>query len=182
MTAAESPFAPPLARHQLPRAFRDQFLVPGDRLVLEGRMDSVWRHGRWTRPLFSLLARFDMLFPETGRDVPAALEITPQADGHAWRREFRFPRRRHFDATLAWDRRLGRVVERTGPLTMVWRVRFEPPDTLRIETERALLGGLSVPAPRVQAVERALADDRIRVEVRMGRLFGYGGEFRLRRG
>jgi len=34
----------------------------------------------------------------------------------------------------------------------------------------------------VQAVERALADDRIRVEVRKGRLFGYGGEFRLRRG
>jgi hypothetical protein len=186
-----SPFAPTLGAAPLPAVFRRQFLSRRP-VVLEGRMDRVWRRRPWLRPLFSALALGDVVFPETGEDVPCSLEIRRVRGGQAWLRTFAFVRERHFDAVVAWDGARGLQVERFGPLELDWHVRFDPPASLRISSGRARLrfGALRLPVPRVltpdvEAVEHALSRHDLHVEVVMshrlfGPLFGYGGTFRLR--
>jgi hypothetical protein len=196
-----SPFAPVLAERadELPPVFRDQFLTrlePGSRLVLDGTMDRVWRRRRWLRPLFSLLARADLLFPETGRDVPARLVIdSTSGTSHRWRRTFDFVRTRRFDATMTYDPVLRRVVESLGRVEIAWRVEFQPPARIEIVTGRARLRlagfALTLPGwltPAVHAIEDAdpARTDALHVELSLGHpwlgpVFGYGGDFRLRR-
>ena len=196
MTA--SPFAAALGpcAAELPRVFREQFLLSAGRVALEGKVQRVWRRHRWLRPLFSALARADILFPETGSEIPAVLVIEPCAAGHSWCRGFRFGRIRRFDATLAFDARADRVVELFGPrgfLGVVWEVRFCPPRRIEVWSTEALLrvGGRRIPLPRWlcvegRAVEVATATgDGLRIELVvshawLGPVFGYDGEFRLR--
>lgn len=196
--AGSSPFAPVLGpvESELPPVFCAQLLRPGDGIVLEGSMRRVWRRGRALRPLFSLLAHFDVLFPETGTDVPASLLIRPLAGGgHRWERTFVFPRPRHFDATLAFSPELGRIVELVGPggcIEMAWDVRFEPPARLLVRTAGARLrvGRHAVPlpdalAPCVAVVQEATAEGELVVDlvvshVAFGAIFGYDGRFHLR--
>ncbi len=159
-----SPFAPVLAGHaDLPWAFREQFLLAqGGRLRLQGTMRRVWRRHRWTWPLFALLARMDILFPETGENVPATLTIHAEANRHCWRRTFAFPRRRAFDADMCWSAELGAVVERLGPadlIEMVWQVS----EVADPERDDAIAIDLTVSHPF------------------LGPIFGYAGDFRLRR-
>ena len=195
-----SPFAPALAGYtDLPAAFREQFLLPDGRpLRLEGTMRRVWRRHRWTRPLFTLLAHANILFPETGENVPATMTIDAQAGRHSWRRTFAFTRTRVFYAEMSWSAELATVVERMGPgdlIEMVWQVRFRPHSTIEIATTQAALrvAGLSVRLPSWLAVQgRAVEvaeparDDAITVDVTvshplLGPIFGYAGDFRLRR-
>ena len=205
---SDSPFAPVLGDcgDELPPAMRDQFLLPAVapyRVVLDGVMDRVWRRRRWLWPLFWLLARADILFPETGEHVPASLTISPERDqqgrvGHAWRRVFRFPTERRFNAVMGYDDTLQRVVEWLGPrrlVQIVWHVQFRPPRTMEILTEgvELRLGRRRWRLPRwltasVRAVERADAarEDAIHIELTvahplLGPLFGYEGTFRRQR-
>jgi hypothetical protein len=196
----DSPFAPVLSavEDELPPVFRVQFLRPGDGVVLDGAMRRVWRRRRALRPLFSLLARFDVLFAETGTDIPARLTIRPTDGGRQrWQRTFAFPHTRRFDATLAYSRELGRTVELVGPrgcVELAWDVRFDPPHRLLIRTEsaRLLVGRRAVrlPAclvPCVSAIQEAISDDELSIELvvahpALGPLFGYDGRFRLQDG
>jgi len=195
-----SPFAPVLAGHaDLPWAFREQFLLAqGGRLRLQGTMRRVWRRHRWTWPLFALLARMDILFPETGENVPATLTIHAEANRHCWRRTFAFPRRRAFDADMCWSAELGAVVERLGPadlIEMVWQVSFRPPSTIEIASLRGALrlgrwriqlpGWLAAQARAVEVADPE-RDDAIAIDLTvshpfLGPIFGYAGDFRLRR-
>jgi hypothetical protein len=193
-----SPFAATLGPFEaaLPRVFREQFLLAGGRVALEGKVQRVWRRHRWLRPVFAALARADILFPETGSEIPAVLVIEPCAAGHSWCRGFRFGRVRRFDATLAFDARSNRVIELFGPrgfLAFVWEVRFRPPGRVEVWSSEALLRvrGRRIPLPRWLAVQgRAVevatpAGDGLRIELVvshpwLGPVFGYHGEFRLR--
>ncbi len=193
-----SPFAAVLGAVEdgLPPVFRAQLLRPGDGDVLEGSMRRVWRRRRALRPFFSLLARIDVLFPETGTDIPARLAVRPlPGGGHRWERTFAFRRPRRFDATLAFSPELGRIVELVGPagcFEMAWNVRFEPPARLLIRTAGARLRigqyALRLPAalvPSVTVVQEAVADGELTVDLvvshqALGPLFGYDGRFRLR--
>jgi hypothetical protein len=81
-------------------------------------MHQIWRRHAWLRPLFMMLAWADILFPETGRDVPASMTIEP--DGHGgdvWQRTFAFARERRFNATMVY--RGSSVIERLGPHGML---------------------------------------------------------------
>ena len=83
--ASDSPFSPVLADHvaDLPPAFREQFLLaPEDphAVLFEGRMYRVWRRPAWLWPVFWLLARPNILFPETGTDIPATMIIRAGRD------------------------------------------------------------------------------------------------------
>src|SRR5438876_600609 len=66
------PFAPVLGgyRQCLARPLADQFFGAdgAHRVRLDGTMHHIWHRHVWLRPLFSLLARFDILFPESGCD------------------------------------------------------------------------------------------------------------------
>src|SRR5690349_3867607 len=101
-----SPFGPVLGRYRdrLLRPLADQFLGADrrHRVRLVGTMHQIWRRHGWLRPLFTMLAWADVLFPETGRNVPVSLTI--ERDGHrgdVWQRTFAFARERRFNATMA---------------------------------------------------------------------------------
>jgi hypothetical protein len=103
-------------------------------------MERVWRRGRWLWPFFWLAAWSEMLFPETGIDVPVTVDIRQAGSRvqHIWRREFRFPGgcRRRFTSRMEYDARLGRLIEGVGPggvLAIAWEMRFEAPATLHLD-------------------------------------------------
>jgi uncharacterized protein (TIGR01777 family) len=150
---SHSPFFPVLAGvvEDMPGVLRDQYLVrltDTYRVVLEGTMDRIWHRPFWLWPFLRLLAAFDILFPEQGSNVEASMIVEGLHDGQGdgaqtWHRTFRFRRPRRFDATMAFDLRLARVVERMDPggvLEVVWNVTFEPPATIRIVTESIRFG------------------------------------------
>lgn len=86
-----SPFGPLFAAYPetLPVALRDHYLVSADtpyRVVLEGAMNRIWHRPAWLWPFFWLLIWIDLLFPETGTQIPATMTVTGQrtADGHEY--------------------------------------------------------------------------------------------------
>jgi hypothetical protein len=205
---AASPFGPVLGlkADDLPIALRDQFLLSphhGYRVVLAGRMNRVWRRVKWLGPMFSVLARFDILFPDTGRDVTAMMIVEARSGNgmhaeQAWLRTFYFRRPRHFNAIMAFDQDLHRVVECVGParcLEIIWDVSFLAPSAIRIRTERIRLRllGRQLPLPSwlsVEVVATEQADltrtDEITVDLAvqhpwLGPVFGYDGRFRVSR-
>ena len=98
----------------------DQYLFsPVERVVLEGTMERVWRRGRWLWPFFWLASLSDLLFPDTGLDIPVTVQIRAvgsRAVHHLWQRDFRFAtgRRRRFTSRIEYDERLGNVIEAVG--------------------------------------------------------------------
>jgi uncharacterized protein len=205
---AFSPFFPVLAsvREDLPEVLRDQYLVrPTDpyRVVLEGTMDQVWHRPAWLWPVLHVCACFNILFSEQGTNIVASMIVEGQHDRRGrgtqtWNRTFQFRTPRHFDATMRFDLRFACVVEHMAPfdlLEVVWDVRYEEPSTIHIETEgiRIGVGRLRVTLPhwagvQVRVRETALVDqsESIAVDLRvqqpwLGEIFGYTGQFRVRR-
>jgi Domain of unknown function (DUF4166) len=191
------PFAPVLGRHRLARPLADQFLGAdrGHRVRLVGTMHQIWRRHGWLRPLFTVLAWADILFPETGRDVPVSLTIEPDGrGGDVWRRTFAFARERRFNATMAFEG--SSVIERLGPRGMLevpWHLRVQSADAIQITTgeTRLRVGGLRLRFPRwlrftVGALQRARPRGRMDLDLvvthpRLGRIFGYSGTFTVER-
>jgi hypothetical protein len=185
--------------------FREQFLVPANaswRVLLEGQMETVWHRPRWLGPILRVLARWAVLYPETGQNVPTRMLIAPGRDrrgraSHVWRRTFTFGSKRRIDAEMVYEPKLQQVVEWMGPrnsFEMAWRPRFVPPRSveIRAELQAIRLGTLRVPLPRALRVSaRALdsagtGDDRVRCELvvshpLLGPVFGYAGDFRVTR-
>ena len=166
-------------------------------------MERVWRRGRWLWPFFWLASWSEMLFPETGSDVPVTVEIhgieSPTLR-HVWRRDFYFPsgRRRRFTSRMERDERIGRVIEVIGPggtIAIAWEMRFEPPSILRLDAAGWVfrLGPwrLRLPAWLLGsgwAVETANLSRPgiIRIDFTvshplLGDVFGYAGEFMVQR-
>src|SRR5207248_2237674 len=145
-------------------------------------------------PLFSLLARFDILFPESGCDVPASMTIARVDEGATWRRTFAFVKSRRFEATMRYLPQSG-LVERIGPRGLIevpWRIRVLAGDAIEITTGRLRMraGRLRLPIPgvfqvAVRATERAVSDtisvDLVVSHRFLGAIFGYDGTFAVRR-
>ena len=164
-------------------------------------MERVWRRGRWLWPFFWLATWPELLFPETGVDVPVTVDIRQVGSRpcHVWRRNFRFPRRqRRFTSRMVYDERLGRVLEGIGPggaLAIAWEMRFEPPSTLHLDATgwvlRLGLLRLRLPAWLLgsgRAIETAdvSVPGVIRIDFAvshplLGDVFGYAGTFKVRR-
>lgn len=157
-------------------------------------MRRIWHRRPWLRPLFRLLARADILFPESGRDVPASMIVTSAKDGAAWRRTFWFSKTRHFNATMTYRETAG-LSERVGPgglIEVPWQIRRLGRDAIKITTGRLAVhaGRFRLPIPSlfqvaVTALERA-NNDAIHVDLvlshhLLGPLFGYDGAFTVRR-
>jgi len=203
MAAPPTPLSFVLAPHatEIPAAFRIQFLEPinfGDAVVLTGTIDEVWHRPRWIASLLWLSTLPNMLFPETGRNIPARLVISPvrTRDGQSvqfWRRTFRFPRARRFNATLTYDPASHSLIEALGPggvLETDWIACYIPPHRLVIASRSAWirLAFLRIPlpallTPTVRVVQDAgLSSDTVQVDFLMrhpllGRIFGYKGTF-----
>lgn len=205
-TDARSPFAEALGGiDDLPKQFADQFLLNAgcnEAVLVEGTMSRVWHRPFWIVPGLWLLSRLDMLFPDTGENVPVVMKITAFARAgrtiQVWDRSFTFPRQRRFIADVSYDPNIQAITERFGiggRLELQWRVRFKAPDTVSIRGSKwALrLGPLRLPIPSLlvgsaRASQRALpgTDDTIQMELSVhnrliGTFFGYEGRFTVRR-
>lgn len=164
-------------------------------------MERVWRRGRWLWPFFWLAAWSDLLFLETGTDVPVTVDIRQigARPCHVWRRDFRFPhRRRRFTSRMEYDERLGRVIEAIGRgavLAIAWDMRFEAPSTLHLDAAGWVLrlGPLTLRLPEWllgsgRAIETADASTPgvIRIDFTvshpfLGDVFGYVEAFTVTR-
>ena len=172
-------------------------------VLLEGSMERIWSVP-WIRPVLRLLSRWDVLFPETGRDVPTTMHIFAGRDRsgrlcHFWHRTFVLPNVvRRINAHLVWEPRRQWVAEWMGPggcFEMAWHVRFLPPDRIEVDArlEALRLGRLRIPLPRplqvdAYTVDRAdpQHDDVVHCELSLtspvlGPLCGYEGTFSVRR-
>ncbi len=204
----DTPFGSIFAAYHndLPTLFKDQFLMPADApfyILLNGQMDKVWHRPGWLKPFFWVLSWFDMLFPETGNDIPASMTIRGgynrrQEPYHLWHRTFFFPKPRHFNAVMAFNSTADRVVELLGPhrlLEMQWDIQFKPPITIKIVTSTCNIRvgnrRVSLPSfayPTVRAVETIADKKQKKINVKLivthdwfGDVFGYNGTFKIRR-
>lgn len=169
----------------------------------EGTMDTIWRGGAHTAPFLRLGTVRNILFPETGSDIPFVIENYAYVDGFGretvtFTRTFDVSptRRRRFDATMVFDERSGKVVDYLGThqhvaVDLDLAVDERGGLTIRSADQRfhtawswcALPQGLS----GVAEVHERWDDDRecflISVSVRSpwaGPIFGYTGSFRAR--
>lgn len=205
-----APFAPMLESVStlLPDGIRQQYLIPGNaayEVVLGGQMSRIWHRPFWIWPIFWLLSLGDVLFPETGQNIPTTLVIRPGFDGNGepyatWERTFFFPhhRSRRYTSTMHYDERTGHIIELQGPREMFQEdavVRFIPPATVEWETVRSVLrlGRLRIHMPRRLWIRARILQtaDPERPEAShvtltifhglLGPIFGYEGTFRTAR-
>lgn len=198
-----SPFESVFAQDNLPPAFQRQYLlsVDSDQMAFfDGNSDRVWHRPAWLWPFFWFLSLFNIIFPETGTNIPATMRLTGRRDAqgqpyHNWDRTFRFAIPRYFKAVMAYDQKRQCVVEHFTPmhlLSMVWDLRFTAPAHLEIITRTCTLnlGKLQIPLPRllhphVHVIEDALDDDTIQMSLTMshpllGDIFGYEGTYKVK--
>lgn len=202
-----SPFSELLSPYadQMPPSLRDQYLCPADapyKIVLGGQMKRIWHRPAWLWPVFWLLALGDILFPETGENIPTSLVVTPSRNQEGqpiqtWERTFHFPKRkrRRYSSTMVYDPSSKRVIELQGPKNAfeeIAEIRFTPPHTLEFLTVESILhvGRLRLRLPRrlwitahvVQCVEDVLKDtSQVTLTIThglFGPIFGYEGVFR----
>lgn len=156
-----------------------------------GRYDVAGLRWRALRPVFALLARAGMAFPERGHNVPFGVRNVPSGDGTLSAvRTFVFPGRTRVieDTMRIEDGRLIDAVGRRRRLEIELDVSAID-GKLRMTSTRLWLrcGSARIPLPRfvtIELEESVAAPERRaqRVDLRMrmpllGDVFGYAGEF-----
>lgn len=168
----------------------------------EGVMEEVWRGPAYTLPFLHLGTARNIMFPETGRDVPFSVRNYAYVDSFGretvtWARTFRVGgRTRRFDATMVYSPERGCIVDYLGThqhLAVDIHISVDERGGMRLRSgqQRFYEGPVGF---RFPALASGLADVcewwdekegrfRIRVEVRnprFGALFGYHGSFDAR--
>jgi hypothetical protein len=172
---------------------RAYFAAPPEGSVGRGHgvFETAGSRYRWLSPVFAVLARHRILFPELGRDVPFTVTNIPgPGDGLSSRREFHFPGgdRVMQDTMHVIDGRLHDFLGRRGGLEVRLGVTVGPNGGLRMLSDGVWLhlAGLRLPLPALLAarvvLDESWVDGRQRVDVRMrhpllGEVFRYAGTF-----
>lgn len=168
--------------------------------VGRGIMREIRRGPWWVRPFLLIGATRNIMFPESGRDVPFQIDNYPYIDEFG-RETVTFvrtmqvgrTRRRRFDATMVYSKRRGRVVDYLGThqhLAVDLDLSVTDGGGLRLVSgeQRFYEGRIAFRFPRFFTGRAYLTehyDDKagcfvIDLEVRhssLGLLFGYRGEF-----
>ena len=195
-------------RGKLPASLLEQYLCPADapyQIVLGGQMQTIWHRPGWLFPIFWLLSKWDLFFPETGENIPAALTISSGRDQagepiQVWERSFYFPNRvrRRYRSTMLYDAGSKRTIELQGRNNIfeeIAEIRISPPDTLEFLTVKSVLrlGRLRIPLPHKlwitahvvqQATQPEIKASRVKLTIThglLGAIFGYEGTFRATR-
>lgn len=164
-----------------------------------GVMEEIWRAPVFTRPFLAVGTWRNIMFPETGRDVPFTIENWPYVDRYGretvtFVRTFELPgRRRRFDATMVYSEERGCVVDYLGTHQhLAADVHLSVDDRgglhLRTGEQRFYERGIGFAFPMAfsgcgevhEWFDDAAGLHRIEVTVsnrRFGRLFGYRGSF-----
>jgi uncharacterized protein DUF4166 len=205
-----SPFSEVLKPYQneLPVSIQEQYLCPSEapyEIVLGGQMKTIWHRPAWLYPVFWLLSKGDVLFPETGENIPTVLIVSAQRNEKGepiqiWERTFHFPNhiRRHYKSTMSYDSASKRISELQGPGNIfeeIAEIKFTSPDTIEFLTVKSILrlGSLRLQIPRklwitAHVVQQVNLPDgetsRVTLTIThgiFGAIFGYEGIFRTTR-
>ena len=163
-----------------------------------GVMDDIWPGPAWTHPFLRFGTWRNLMFPESGQDVPFTIENWPYVDGLGretvtFLRTFQLPGiRRRFDATMIWSEQRGCVVDYLGTHQHLAADVFLKVDDggirLRTGAQRLYEGPVSFPFPMSLSgygdvhewFDETTGRHRIEVVVsnrHLGPLFGYRGSF-----
>lgn len=187
-----------------PRLQAQYSITSGSQAAWVGRgiMSRIWSRGWLVAPFLRLGATRRVMFPETGTDVRFTIRNHAYTDRYGretftWTREFELSPVRRFDETLVYSERRKRAVVYAGThqhLAVELAADALDDGSLRIRTGAQRLYewrvGVRIPqwlSGQAEVVERFDdADDRFEIDVVItspvvGRLFGYGGWFRLER-
>lgn len=203
----KSPFARELEPYKdnLHPALVEQYLISTDdsaQIILGGKMDVIWHKPPWLYPVFWLLSRAKLFFPEVGEDIPCTLTITPQIDSQGrsvqvWERKFHFPNKvkRYYSSVIFFDENQGMIVEEQGPKNILCeyaKIVVTAPTKIEFITIESHLkiGRFRIKIPRklwitAHVVQEAHAGDDNSSEVELtithgilGPIFGYRGSFK----
>jgi hypothetical protein len=172
----------------------------GRMAIGRGIMDELWRGRFYTLPFLHLGTWRNIMFPESGRDVPFEIENWAYLDpiGRetvSWLRTFHTDRTRRFDATMIYSESRGRVVDYLGThqhLAVDLDLSVDERGGLRLRSgeQRFHEGPISFRFPQFftgvaevcEWFDEAAKRHRIEVKVTnrvWGPLFGYRGSFEV---
>ncbi|TYS67751.1 DUF4166 domain-containing protein [Sutcliffiella horikoshii] len=180
---------------------QDRYALPiGKPFYGVGTMVKVKTGSPWLKPFLILSARWQFLFPESGKDVPFTIKNTSRSlpSGKTeiyWERTFHFEKiSRNFNAYMTIDPKRKVVKDYLGEPHLFYSdlkmsVTREGRMRIRSGSQRFLAGKREIPIPRllegVVTVEEGYHDARevytIQVEIRnrmVGRVMAYEGEFK----
>ncbi|MFC6998970.1 DUF4166 domain-containing protein [Rufibacter roseus] len=169
-------------------------------MVGTGKMERIYNAGLHTLPFLYVGTFLNIMFPETGKDVPFTIENYAYQDRAGretvtWIRKFQFPTKlRRFDATMIYSQQEGRIIDYLGNwqhLAVDIDMKVNPNGSLTIFSgnQRFYEGPLAFKFPELfsgnaevnEAYDAQEDLFRISVQVRnkyFGTLFGYTGYFK----
>lgn len=89
-------------------------------MIGTGKMERIWNAGLHTKPFLLFGTRRNIMFPETGADIPFTIENYSYLDGFGretvtWIRKFYFKNKtRNFDATMVYSHKQNRIIDYLG--------------------------------------------------------------------
>lgn len=183
-----------------PKLQKRYMLPKGEPFYAAGTMLKIQTGAKWLKPFMKLAARWQFLFPESGRNVPFTIKNTcrslPSGEEEVyWERTFYFEKvTRHFNAFMTIDTENRVVKDYLGEPRLFYsdlHFTVTPKGRLVIRSgsQRLVMGKLEIPIPNVLRgmvqVEEGYDEARevftIRVHIRnriVGRLMTYEGEFK----
>lgn len=163
-------------------------------------MSKIETGSSWQTPFLRLATRWQLLFPENGKDVPFTIKNTSRIlpGGGVeiyWERSFYFNKvTRHFNAFMTIDEKYEFVKDYLGEPNLFYsdlkfEVTREGRMCIRSDSQRIIFGKVEIPIPSfLQAdvtVEEGYDDAKdtftINVDIQnklVGRLMAYEGEFK----
>lgn len=169
-------------------------------MVGKGTMDRIWNGGLHTLPFLSLGTKRNIMFPESGNNIPFTIENYAYTDSYgretvAWIRQFYFRNvLRNFDATMVLSHEDGRIIDYLGTkqhlaVDISMRVNSNGGLTILSGGQRFYEGGLAFRFPMLFSGTAEVnesyneSNDTFNISVKVsnkafGPLFGYNGSFK----
>lgn len=165
-----------------------------------GKMDEIWNAGMHTKPFLHLGTTRNIMFPETGKNIPFTIENYCYVDSFgretvAWIRKFYFEKKtRNFDATMVFSEKQHRLIDYLGNMQhLVTDLELKANDdgslTIRSGPQRFYEKKVGFDFPELFSGNAEVHEsydeknDRFCISVNVsnktfGKIFGYNGYFK----
>ncbi|KAA9340268.1 DUF4166 domain-containing protein [Adhaeribacter soli] len=169
-------------------------------MIGTGKMDRIWNAGLHTLPFLHFGTLRNIMFPETGTDIPFSIENYVYEDSLGretvtWIRKFHFPEKlRRFDATMIYSEKERRIIDYLGnkqhlAVDIDMHINSDGSVTIRSGNQRFYEGPVAFNFPDMFSgnaeVNEAYDEeqDLFRISVKVsnktfGDIFGYNGWFK----